>query len=159
MHEPVVVSRGGSISLASQWQTIRGGGDHVSLFEENDCTKSLIDDVSPPPLEFAHGTTTLSFTFDGGIVAAVDSRASLGNFVGSKTTQKVLPISSHMLGTMAGGAADCMFWIRKIKAEAQFHELSEGHRMSVARASKLLANALYQNRAIELVCRNHDYGI
>lgn len=28
-----------------------------------------------PPIEFAHGTTTLSFVFQGGIVAAVDSRA------------------------------------------------------------------------------------
>jgi 20S proteasome subunit beta 5 len=113
--------------------------------------KSLLDDVAPPPLEFAHGTTMLSFTFEGGIVAAVDSRASLGNFVGSKTTQKALPISSHMLGTiMAGGAADCMFWIRNIKAEAQFHELSEGRRMSTARASKLLASTLYQSRALNL---------
>lgn len=51
-------------------------------------------DVTPtPPVEFAHGTTTLSFVFQGGIVAAVDSRASIGNFVGSKTTQKVLPVS------------------------------------------------------------------
>ena len=30
---------------------------------------------STPPLEFEHGTTTISFIFDGGIVAAVDSRA------------------------------------------------------------------------------------
>ena len=31
-----------------------------------------------------------------------------------------------MLGTMAGGAADCSFWIRKLKAEAQLYELTEG---------------------------------
>jgi len=66
-------------------------------------TLGFHDESHPPPLEFAHGTTTLSFTFQGGIVAAVDSRASLGSFVGSKTTQKVLPINSHMLATMAGG--------------------------------------------------------
>jgi 5'-3' exonuclease/20S proteasome alpha/beta subunit len=102
------------------------------------------------PLEFAHGTTTLSFVFQGGIIAAVDSRASLGSFVGSKTTQKVLPINSHILGTMAGGAADCMFWIRKLRAEAALHELTEGRRMSVARTSRLLSNALYQNRALGL---------
>lgn len=51
------------------------------------------ESVPVPPLEFAHGTTTLSFVFQGGIVAAVDSRASMGNFVGSKTVQKVLPIN------------------------------------------------------------------
>jgi 5'-3' exonuclease/20S proteasome alpha/beta subunit len=102
------------------------------------------------PLEFAHGTTTLSFVFQGGIIAAVDSRASLGSFVGSKTTQKVLPINSHTLGTMAGGAADCSFWIRKLRAEAALHELTEGRRMSVSRTSRLLSNALYQNRGLGL---------
>jgi 20S proteasome subunit beta 5 len=92
----------------------------------------------------------LSFVFQDGIVAAVDSRASLGNFVGSKTVQKVLPINSHMLGTMAGGAADCSFWIRKLKAEAELFELASGYRMSVARASRLLSNALYENRGSDL---------
>ncbi|CAJ1953500.1 unnamed protein product [Cylindrotheca closterium] len=118
---------------------IRGGVEEMD-FE--------IDSV--PPLEFAHGTTTLSFIFQGGIVAAVDSRASLGSFVGSKTTQKVLPVNSHILGTMAGGAADCMFWIGKLRAEAMLHELKEGCRMSVARASRLLSNSLYENRALDL---------
>ena len=103
-----------------------------------------------PGLEFAHGTTTLAFVFDGGIICAVDSRASLGNFVGSKTTQKVLPIHSHLLGTMAGGAADCMFWIRKLSGEAALHELMQGRRMSVGRASRLLSNALFENRGLDL---------
>ena len=119
---------------------IRGGD-----FEEGEHKASAV-----PPLEFAHGTTTISFIFQGGIVAAVDSRASLGSFVGSKTTQKVLPVNSHILGTMAGGAADCMFWIRKLKSMALLHELEEGTRMSVARASRLLSSALYQNRALGL---------
>lgn len=51
-----------------------------------------------------------------------------------------------MLGTMAGGAADCSYWIRKLKAEAERFELSSGYRMSVARASQMLANSLYSNR-------------
>lgn len=55
-----------------------------------------------PPLEFAHGTTTISFTFKDGIIAAVDSRASIGNFVGSKTTKKILEVNTNILGTMAG---------------------------------------------------------
>ena len=76
------------------------GGDFI-----NSADHILPPTRLPPALEFAHGTTTLSFTFQGGIIAAVDSRASMGSFVGSKTTQKVLPVNSHMLGTMAGGAA------------------------------------------------------
>lgn len=54
-----------------------------------------------------------------------------------------------MIGTMAGGAADCSYWIRQIKGEAQFHELNEGRRMSVARASRLLSDVLYEYRGFE----------
>jgi 20S proteasome subunit beta 5 len=106
--------------------------------------------LGTPPLLFEHGTTTLSFIFQDGIIVAVDSRATLGNFVGSKTVQKVLPINSHMLGTMAGGAADCSYWIRKLKAEAELFELSRGYRMSVMRASRLLSNVLYEARGANL---------
>jgi 20S proteasome subunit beta 5 len=65
---------------------------------------------------------------------------------------------------MAGGAADCSFWIRKLQAEALFHEQTEGgRRMSVARASRLLANALYSNRGLGLsvgtmICGYDDTG-
>lgn len=41
------------------------------------------------PLRLSHGTTTVALLFDGGVIAAVDSRASMGSFVGSRTTQKV----------------------------------------------------------------------
>ena len=122
------------------------GGDFVEL----DQSSSYSNSAPPPPLEFAHGTTTLSFVFQGGIIAAVDSRASLGSFVGSKTTQKVLPVNSHILGTMAGGAADCMYWIRQLKAQALLHELREGTRMSVARASRVLSNILFEYRGADL---------
>lgn len=134
-------------SVVSCMSKVRAGSQDIG---EGNNAATAFNNVALPKLEFAHGTTTLSFIFEGGIVAAVDSRASLGNFVGSKTTQKVLPVNTHVLGTMAGGAADCSHWIRKLKAEAQFHELTEGRRMSVARASRVLSNALYDNRALNL---------
>lgn len=123
---------------------IMRGGD----IEQRD---GFLEPPLTPPVEFAHGTTTISFRFQGGIVAAVDSRASIGNFVGSKTTQKVLPVSGNILGTMAGGAADCSFWIRLLRSEAKMHELlHEGRGISVARASRLISNVLYQNRGLDL---------
>jgi hypothetical protein len=60
---------------------VRAGGHDVK--EDKNVAGNF---VGSPKLEFAHCTTTLSSIFDGGIVTAVDSRASLGNFVGSKTT-------------------------------------------------------------------------
>ena len=134
-------------NLVEPWTFPRGGD-----YEQTSSTDALFSSQHPtPPLEFAHGTTTLSFAFQGGIIAAVDSRASMGQFVGSKTTQKVLPVSSHILGTMAGGAADCQHWIRKLKSEALLHELTEdGRRMSVSRASRVLSNYMYALRGYDL---------
>lgn len=130
-------------SIRIQELNMRGGD--VELHQE------MFDPPLTPPVQFEHGTTTISFVFQGGIVAAVDSRASIGNFVGSKTVQKVLPVSKHILGTMAGGAADCSFWIRMLRSEAKLHELlHDGRGISVARASRLISNALYQNRALNL---------
>lgn len=133
--------------LRPSWLKAIRGGD----FDEAANDFILPMHKPTPKLEFGHGTTTLSFSFQGGIVVAVDSRASIGNFVGSKTVQKVLPISSHALGTMAGGAADCQYWIRKVKSQALLHELkADGKRMSVARISRILSNCLYQYRHLQL---------
>lgn len=40
---------------------------------------------SDPALKFLHGTTTLGFVFKHGIVIAVDSRASMGSYVGENS--------------------------------------------------------------------------
>eukprot|EP00577_Skeletonema_sp_RCC1716_P004334 CAMPEP_0113422210 /NCGR_PEP_ID=MMETSP0013_2-20120614/28337_1 /TAXON_ID=2843 ORGANISM="Skeletonema costatum, Strain 1716" /NCGR_SAMPLE_ID=MMETSP0013_2 /ASSEMBLY_ACC=CAM_ASM_000158 /LENGTH=1367 /DNA_ID=CAMNT_0000309935 /DNA_START=266 /DNA_END=4369 /DNA_ORIENTATION=- /assembly_acc=CAM_ASM_000158 len=128
----------------SRLMSCRGGEiDDGSFFESN---------ISPtPPIDIAHGTTTISFLFKGGIIAAVDSRASIGSFVGSKTTQKVLPVSKTVLGTMAGGAADCSYWIRFLRNESKMHELThDGRAISVARASRILSSVLYGNRGLDL---------
>merc|ERR1711935_1085870 len=98
---------------------------------------------APPRLEFKHGTTTLGFKFDNGVIIAVDSRASMGNVVSSQTVKKCIEVNPYLLGTMAGGAADCSFWMRHLGKEARLHELRHKERMSVAAASKLLANILY----------------
>src|SRR5271154_7202447 len=47
------------------------------------------DNVNPNcTIKLAHGTTTLAFRFDGGIVVAVDSRATAGNWIASQTVKK-----------------------------------------------------------------------
>lgn len=101
-------------------------------------------------LKFAKGTTTLAFKFDGGIIVSVDSRSTTGNIIASQTVDKVLPINKHMLGTMAGGAADCSFWIRNLGIQCRMYELRHKKRISVAHASKLLANTLRAYRGYGL---------
>lgn len=100
------------------------------------------DDHSNPDvkIKIAHGTTTLAFRFQGGIVVAVDSRATAGNWIASQTVKKIIEINPFLLGTMAGGAADCQYWETWLGAQCRLHELREKSRISVAAASKILAN-------------------
>ena len=38
-------------------------------------------------IQFSHGTTTLAFIFNGGVLVAVDSRASMGSYIGKKKSK------------------------------------------------------------------------
>ncbi|CAJ0561470.1 unnamed protein product, partial [Mesorhabditis spiculigera] len=102
-------------------------------------------------LQFRKGTTTLAFVYEpatpndkGGIIIAVDSRASAGEYISSKSVMKVLDIGDRMVATMAGGAADCQFWTRVVAKYCTLYELREKTPITVAAASKYFANALYE---------------
>lgn len=118
--------------------------------EMQDMLANGVNDKYEHPLDnrikMSHGTTTLGFVFDHGVLLAVDSRASMGSYIGSGTVKKVIEISRYLLGTMAGGAADCSYWERNLAFQTRVHELREGKRISVAAASKLLSNTLYGYR-------------
>jgi len=103
-------------------------------------------------MDFKKGTTTLGFVFDHGIIIAVDSRASMGSYISSQSVRKVIEINDFLLGTMAGGAADCSYWERHLTRLCRLHELREKERISVAAASKLLANIFYSYRGRGLSC-------
>lgn len=77
------------------------------------------DSSDAPRIHFDHGTTTLGFKFQNGVIIAVDSRATAGNWIASQTVQKVIEINPYLLGTMAGGAADCSFWERVLAKECR----------------------------------------
>jgi len=101
---------------------------------------------APHPIEMAHGTTTLGFVYKNGVVIAVDSRATQGSYIASQSVKKVIEINPYLLGTMAGGAADCSFWERELGRQCRLYELRNKERISVAAASKILANIVYQYR-------------
>jgi len=105
---------------------------------------------APPAIEMAHGTTTLAFVFSKGVVVTVDSRSTQGSYVASGTVKKVIEINPYLLGTMAGGAADCSFWERELGRRCRLYELRNKERISVAAASKLLANMVYAYKGYDL---------
>merc|ERR1719375_1139478 len=93
---------------------------------------------APGMHDYFHGTTTLGFKFQGGVIIAVDSRASMGSYIGSQTVRKVIEINDQLLGTMAGGAADCSFWERRLALLCRLSHLRNKEKPSVAAASKIL---------------------
>ena len=101
-------------------------------------------------VQFAKGTTTLAFKFNEGIIVSVDSRSTMGPYIASGTVRKVIEINPYLLGTMAGGAADCAFWERNLGMQCRLYELRNKERISVAAASKLLANTMFQYRGYGL---------
>lgn len=81
---------------------------------------------------------------------SVDSRSTMGAYIGSGTVKKVIEINPFLLGTMAGGAADCMYWERNLGMQCRLFELRNKKRISVAAASKLLANTMNSYRGYGL---------
>jgi len=108
--------------------------------EMNDFSASNFHDKLNPGIKFNHGTTTLAFKFQGGVIVCVDSRASMGSYINSGSVKKVIEINPFLLGTMAGGAADCQFWERYLGMQCRLYELRNGQRISTKSAAKLLAN-------------------
>ncbi|KIM65350.1 hypothetical protein SCLCIDRAFT_542814 [Scleroderma citrinum Foug A] len=110
------------------------------------------DDHADPScrIKIQHGTTTLAFRYQGGVIVAVDSRATAGNYIASGTVKKVIEINPYLLGTMAGGAADCQFWETYLGMHCRLHELRNRERISVSAASKYLSNLVYSYKGMGL---------
>ncbi|XP_014293480.1 proteasome subunit beta type-5 [Halyomorpha halys] len=101
-------------------------------------------------LHFDHGTTTLGFIFKSGVILAVDSRATGGKYIGSQSMKKIIEINKFLVGTMAGGAADCVYWDRVLSKQCQLFELRNKNPISTAAASKLMANMAFSYKGTGL---------
>merc|ERR1719230_1074838 len=106
--------------------------------------------LAPKMTDFAKGTTTLAFEFQGGVLIAVDARATMGPFISSNDVRKVIEVNDFILGTMAGGAADCMFWEKYVAMQCRLYELRTGEKPSVAIASMMLCSIMRQYKGYGL---------
>lgn len=104
----------------------------------------------PLPFPMGHGTTTLAFMFQGGVLAAADTRSSCSGLVACPASQKILPIHSHLVGTTSGTSADCALWKRILSRELRLYQLRHGRRLSTRGAAKLLSHMLHPFKGTEL---------
>lgn len=97
-----------------------------------------------------HGTTTLAFVFRDSVIVAVDSMASVGSYVGSRTVRKVFPVGERVIATMAGGAADCAYWIRHTATQVKRLEYQCSSSLRTGVYAKLLASSMREYRGSDI---------
>ncbi|GKT34937.1 Proteasome subunit beta type-5 [Aduncisulcus paluster] len=126
--------------------------EEIAYTETSKDTPPVDGLVQPAPgrLHRLHGTTTLGFVFQHGVLIAVDSRSTMGQYISSQTVKKVIEITPRLLGTMAGGAADCDYWERRLARRVRLRELESKEEVTVAAASRMLANMLYYYKGMGL---------
>jgi len=91
------------------------------------------------------GTTTVGIMCKDGIVLAADKRATAGNLIANKKTQKVIKITDNMAVTMAGLVSDAQLLAKLIKAELKLKDLQTNRVSNMTEAANLLAGMLYMN--------------
>jgi len=64
--------------------------------------------------------------------------------------RKVIEINDFILGTMAGGAADCQFWEKYIGMLCRIYQLRNGSLCTVSMASMMLCSVMRQYRGYGL---------
>lgn len=74
-----------------QFDVLLQPAENFSRFTRDESGKEI-------KITFDHGTTTLGFMYKGGVVLAVDSRATGGQFIGSQTMKKIVEINNFLLG-------------------------------------------------------------
>lgn len=110
--------------------------------------KSSVNVCRPFPL--AHGTTTLGFIFQGGVIAAADTRASAAGLVACPAVHKITPIHSHLVVTSSGSGADCMLWERILTREIRLYQLRHKRCLSIRGTAKLLSLMLHPFKGTEV---------
>ncbi|XP_030630497.1 proteasome subunit beta type-11a [Chanos chanos] len=119
---------------------IRGQFGKASSFLSN---SSPTSSAVARPFPLSHGTTTLGFAFQGGVIAAADTRASCAGLIACPAAHKIQPIHSHLVVTTSGSAADCMLWERILAREIRLYQLRHRRKLSVTGAAKLLSLMLH----------------
>lgn len=89
----------------------------------------------------SHGTTTMAFVHRDAVIVCVDSKASIGSYVGSRTVKKVFPVADSIVATMAGGAADCAHFIRRTSRVLKIYQ----YELDMPKSTRIFAHLLAKN--------------
>lgn len=106
------------------------------------------------------GTTTVSLLCSDGVILAAEKRATMGNFIANKETEKIIKIQDHMAITVAGSVADAQALGRIMKAQSELYRIQRGRPMGIEAASTLLANILQSSKGfpflVQIILGGYD---
>lgn len=87
-----------------------------------------------------HGTTILALKFADGVVMAGDRRATMGNLIAQRDTEKVFPADDYSVVGYAGSAGIAVEMVRLFQVELEHYERIEGMPLTVdGKANRLSA--------------------
>uniref|UniRef100_A0A7J2TK08 Proteasome subunit beta n=1 Tax=Archaeoglobus fulgidus TaxID=2234 RepID=A0A7J2TK08_ARCFL len=92
------------------------------------------------------GTTTVGLVCKDGVVLATEKRATMGNFIASRTAKKIYQIADRIAMTTAGSVGDAQFLARLIRVEANLYEMRREKKPSVRAIATLTSNLLNSYR-------------
>merc|ERR1712218_75634 len=100
----------------------------------------------PGSAELSTGTTLVAMEFADGVVMAADSRTSTGSFVAVRVTDKLTPVTSHIMACRSGSAADTQAMTDIVKNQLEWYEIEFGNPPPVHTAAHLFKNISYDYR-------------
>ncbi len=94
---------------------------------------------------YLKGTTTVGIMCKNGIVLAADKRATAGNLIVNKKTDKIYEVNENVAITMAGTVSDAQLICKLIKAELNLKKMRSGKDATMRESANLLAGMVYSN--------------
>jgi proteasome beta subunit len=91
------------------------------------------------------GTSIVGIVCKDGIVMAADRRATAGNIIVAKNTQKVVQVNDYLVASGTGMASDIDMMQKLVKAELKLKELRSKTRPTVKEGANLIGMLAYSH--------------
>ena len=101
-------------------------------------------------IEAPHGTTIVAATFPGGVVLAGDRRATMGNLISQRDTEKVFPADEFSAVGIAGTVGIAVEMVKLFQLELEHFEKVEGAQLSLEGKANRLSTMLRSNLPMAL---------
>ncbi len=100
----------------------------------------------PGAAEVSTGTTLVAMEYADGVVVAADTRTSTGSFVAVRQTDKLTPVTSHIMVCRSGSAADTQAMTDIVRTQCEWFEIENSVPPPVHTAAFLFKNLSYEYR-------------